>query len=137
MPFYVQNMILKELSRIGKNYTNAKILFLGVAFKRDVDDTRHSPALKVMELLVKAGVQNISYNDPFVPSVVVAGSAFSSVALTPKGLRNADIVVITTDHTSYDYPMIVKNSRCIVDSRNATKGIPTMETPIRVLGSGE
>ncbi|HZV11721.1 MAG TPA: nucleotide sugar dehydrogenase, partial [Candidatus Kapabacteria bacterium] len=136
MPFYVCNMVLKELSRLGKSYTKAKILFLGVAFKRDVDDTRHSPALKVMELLQQAGVKNLTYNDPFVPSVDVEGKSYKSVALTAAAVKNADIVVITTDHTKYDYATVVKNAKCIVDTRNATKSVRGKHSNVHVLGSG-
>jgi len=138
MPFYVLNMVLKELSRLGKKFTNAKVLFLGVAFKRDVNDTRHSPALKVMELLLNAGIVNVAYNDPFVPEIDVCDKKYNSVGLSPKMLKNADIVVITTDHSTYDYKMIARTAKCIVDTRNALKGenIDNAKTVVRVLGSG-
>ncbi|HEY9166332.1 MAG TPA: nucleotide sugar dehydrogenase [Candidatus Kryptonia bacterium] len=137
MPFYVRNMVQRELSFRPVKFRNAKILILGVAFKKDVDDTRHSPALKVMELLLTDGAQNIVYNDPYVPEIRVDGKVFKSVKLTPRLLKKMDCVVITTDHSSYDYDMIVKNSRCVVDSRNATRKVRNWRDRIVLLGDGK
>lgn len=137
MPFYVRDMILRELSKLGKPYGKAKILFLGVAFKKNVDDTRHSPAIKVMELLMQQGVKNLSYNDPFVPGIAIEGKAFRSVPLAAKTLAAADLVVITTDHSKYDYKMVLRHARRIVDTRNATQAVRGKSTKVALLGSGE
>jgi UDP-N-acetyl-D-glucosamine dehydrogenase len=135
MPFYVKNMILREISLLPVSLTDAKILILGVAFKRDVDDTRHSPALKVMELLLQENAKNISYNDPHVPSVEVDSQRFESVPITKGLLSSADCVVITTDHSSYDYHMILRHSKLVVDTRNATHGLQPGTCKIVRLGS--
>jgi UDP-N-acetyl-D-glucosamine dehydrogenase len=135
MPFYVKNMILREISLLPVSLTDAKILIIGVAFKRDVDDTRHSPALKVMELLLQENARNISYNDPHVPSVEVDSQRFESVPITKALLSSADCVVITTDHSEYDYQMIVRHSKLVVDTRNATRGLQTETCKIVRLGN--
>ncbi len=137
MPFYVRNMIQRELSFKPISFKKARILILGVAFKKDVDDTRHSPALKVMELLLQDGAENISYNDPHVPTAVVGGRTFDSVKLSPRVLKSADCVVITTDHSSYDYESIVRNSRCVIDARNATRNVKDGREKIVLLGDGK
>jgi UDP-N-acetyl-D-glucosamine dehydrogenase len=135
MPFYVLGLIRRALSSVGVPFTRAKVLILGVAFKKNVDDTRESPALKVMEFLMQRGVSNISYNDPHVPKVRVDGSYLESVELSPKTLADADVVVITTDHSLYDAEYIVKHARAVVDTRNLTKKVKNREK-ITKLGAG-
>jgi UDP-N-acetyl-D-glucosamine dehydrogenase len=137
MPFYVRNMVQRELSFRPISFKKAKILILGIAFKKDVDDTRHSPALKVMELLLQDGATNISYNDPYVPKTRVDGKDFNSVKLTPKLLKSMDCVLVTTDHSSYNYEEIVSNSKCIIDARNATKNVKKGREKIVLLGDGK
>ena len=137
MPFYVKNMVLREISMMPVTFPEAKILILGIAFKRDVDDIRHSPALKVMELLHNDGARNIAYNDPFVPAVEIDGQKFTSVQIDKKLLQGADCVLITTDHSSYDYDFIVKNARRVIDARNATKNVKAERNKIVLLGDGK
>lgn len=137
MPFYVKNMVLREISMMPVSFKEARIVMLGVAFKKDVDDIRHSPALKVMELLHSDGARNIAYHDPSVESVNVNGLSFKSNALTKDFLRKADCVVITTDHSSFDYDFIVKNSNRVIDTRNATKNVKKGREKIVVLGDGK
>ncbi|MDH7515379.1 MAG: nucleotide sugar dehydrogenase [Bacteroidota bacterium] len=137
MPFYVKNMIYRVFSMTEVPLRNARILMLGVAFKRDVDDTRHSPALRVMELLLEDGIRNIRYNDPHVPQITVNGRTFRSSRLTPKLLSHTDCVVITTDHSSYDYGMIVRHAHRIIDTRNATRNVRGSKRHVHVLGSGK
>jgi UDP-N-acetyl-D-glucosamine dehydrogenase len=136
MPFYVRDMIVRAVSRMPIAIRRAKVLMLGVAFKRDVDDTRHSPAIRVMELLLRDEVRNLSYNDPWVPEVTIDGIRLRSRKLTPALLRSMDCVVITTDHSDYDYAMIVRHARCIVDTRNATARVRGAKKHVTVLGSG-
>jgi UDP-N-acetyl-D-glucosamine dehydrogenase len=136
MPFYVKNMILREISMLAVSLKRAKILILGVAFKRNVDDTRHSPALKLMELLLDEKAEDLAYNDPYVPTVEVNARRFESIPLTKENLSRADCVVITTDHTDYDYTFIAKHAKLIVDTRNATKGLPSGKARIVRLGDG-
>lgn len=138
MPFYVRSMIEREVAKQPVTLEKAKILLLGMAFKRDVDDLRHSPALKVAELLIEDGMQNISYYDPFVPSVRVHDEVWESrKSLTPAFLARQDVVVITTDHTSFDVDMIVRHSKVVIDTRNATKHIKGARKNIVLLGDGK
>ena len=137
MPFYVKNMVLREISMMPVTFQDARIFILGVAFKRDVDDIRHSPALKIMELLHSEGARNIVYNDPYVPKVKADGLTFESVPLTKELLRNSDCVIITTDHTSYDYDFIVKHAKRVIDTRNATKHVKQGRNKIVLLGDGK
>lgn len=136
MPFYVKNMVFREVSLMPVSVRDAKILMLGVAFKRDVDDTRHSPALRVMELLFQDQVRNIIYNDPWVPSITVDGKRLRSQKLTPELVASVDCVVITTDHSAYDYDMIVKHAKHVVDTRNATRDVKGRNAHVTVLGDG-
>jgi UDP-N-acetyl-D-glucosamine dehydrogenase len=136
MPFYVKNMVLREISMMPVAFNDAKILVLGVAFKRDVDDIRHSPALKVMELLLADGARNIVYNDPYVPKVRVNNHSFESIPLTKELLQSSDCVIITTDHTKYDYDFIVKHAKRVIDTRNATNEVKSGKEKIVLLGDG-
>jgi UDP-N-acetyl-D-glucosamine dehydrogenase len=120
MPFFVVDRILEVLGINGIAARNARILIIGAAFKRDVDDTRHSPAIKVMELLADK-VRAIEYADPFVPEIVLNGKKFRAKPLNRQLLRRADCVVILTDHSIFDYELILRESRLIVDTRNAIK----------------
>ncbi|MCI0706625.1 MAG: nucleotide sugar dehydrogenase [Ignavibacteriae bacterium] len=136
MPFYVKTMIEREVSKMPTSLRAAKIFFLGVAFKRDVDDTRHSPALRVMEILHADGAKRLSYNDPHVADVKINGTRFTSQKLSAAALKGADCVVITTDHSSYDYEFVVSNAKRIIDTRNATKNIKKNRDRIVLLGDG-
>ena len=137
MPFYVLGLIRRALSHIGVPFPTAKIMMLGVAFKKDVDDTRESPALKIMEFLMQRGVDgdNICFNDPHVEKVRVSDIELKSVELTEKNLSEVDVVVVTTDHSVYDADFIVEHAKSIVDTRNLTKNIENKEK-ISKLGHG-
>lgn len=136
MPYYVLDLIIRSLSVHGAAITNSKILMLGVAFKKNVDDTRNSPALKVMELLYNRGGHSLMYNDPYVPSLHVNGKIYKSKKLDARLLASADCVIITTDHSDYNYEMIVKHSKLVVDTRNATKAVKNGRKKIVRLGCG-
>jgi UDP-N-acetyl-D-glucosamine dehydrogenase len=124
MPYYVREKTIAALNERGKSIKGAKVLVLGLAYKKDIDDSRESPSLKIITLLQGKGAK-VSYNDPYVPRVVghreYPGLELASVELTPALLRRCDAVVIATDHTAYDYDMIVRNARLVVDTRNAVK----------------
>lgn len=135
MPFYVRDTIIKMIARMPVTIQDARILILGVAFKKNVDDTRHSPALRVMELLRQEGLANLSYHDPFVPSVHVGHEEFRSVPLNADTLASADLVVVTTDHSSFDWEFISRHSRQIFDTRNAASAFTSDR--IAVLGDGK
>jgi UDP-N-acetyl-D-glucosamine dehydrogenase len=124
MPEFVLERSMKILNRFGKPLNGSKILVLGAAYKQDIDDVRQSPALEVIDLLAKNGAI-LKYNDPYVPSFHFRGKSYESAALTAETLENADLVIITTMHSSYDYDFIEKHSRFIFDTKNAMKNVKT------------
>ena len=122
MPYHVVSRLF-EISHLHNiRLKDSTILFLGVAFKKNVGDTRNSPALKIIEIL-NGRVGRIIYNDPHVPEVKIWGERVRSVPLTEKVLKEAAITVITAAHSAYDYHWIVEHANIIFDTRNATKGI--------------
>ncbi|MGH7818493.1 MAG: UDP binding domain-containing protein, partial [Candidatus Binatia bacterium] len=128
MPYYVVDRVVDALGRRGRALPGAKVLVLGVAYKKDVDDLRDSPALKLIEVLESRGAI-VSYNDPHVPSLRTRRLRhyetfrLDSTPLTPETLAAADCVLIATDHGAYDYEAIVAGSRLVVDARNATRAV--------------
>lgn len=122
MPRFVVTKVQDGLNRHGRAVNGSRILVLGVAYKRDIDDVRESPALDVMRLLEERGAE-IRYHDPYVPVLDEDGIHRSSVELTDEELAGADCVVITTDHSGVDYERVVRLAKLVVDTRNATRGI--------------
>jgi UDP-N-acetyl-D-glucosamine dehydrogenase len=122
MPGFVVSCVADALNKERKSLNGSKVLILGVAYKRDVNDLRESPALDVMELLHRKGVQ-FSYHDPYIPSLSLGKLELRSKPIDRGRLKGYDCVVILTDHRVFDYSKIVAESRLIVDSRNALKGI--------------
>jgi len=123
MPYFVIDQIAAGLNEHAKSIKGSKVLVLGLAYKRDIDDLRESPSLTIIELLRDRGAL-VAYNDPFFPSVGRGRHYDLNMANTPLvDLGQYDAVVIVTDHTSYDYRAIVEQSRLVIDTRNATKGI--------------
>ena len=127
MPLYVVNRVAESLNRAKKALNGSKILVLGLAYKKDVDDIRESPSIELIELLRERGVK-VDYNDPYVPKTPRQREhdlRMSSKKLTEAMLKSYDCVLIATDHTSYDYPWIVRHARLVVDTRNATAAVRT------------
>jgi UDP-N-acetyl-D-glucosamine dehydrogenase len=123
MPYYVIERTADALNRHRKCLNGARVLLLGLSYKRDVDDLRESPALTIIELLRKAGAE-VFYNDPFFPKVGHGRHYDLNMTCTPlENLEQFDAVLIVTDHTSYDYRRIVAESQLVIDTRNATKGL--------------
>ncbi len=126
MPDYVVHRIIDGLNQKGKCLKNAKVLILGVAYKKDTDDSRESPGLEIISLLKDKGAR-VDYSDPFIPSFSgmrnYPGMSMESIPLTALSLGKYDCAVIITDHSQYDYPWIVRNSKLVVDTRNATRKI--------------
>ncbi len=113
--------ITSALNRHKKSINGSKILFLGVAYKPDIDDERESPALSIIDEVVKKG-GDVSYHDPFICAITTeGGNALKSVDLNSEVLKNADCVVITTNHSAFDADFIIEHSRLIVDLRNVVK----------------
>jgi UDP-N-acetyl-D-glucosamine dehydrogenase len=111
------------MSQQGKALSGSRVLILGMAYKRDIDDLRESPSLTIIELLRKRGAK-VEYNDPFFPSVGHGRKYALNMTCTPlEQIPEFDCVVIVTDHSQYDFASIVKQAKLVVDTRNATKGI--------------
>ena len=123
MPYHVISSVAGALNQRKKALNGARILLLGVAYKKDIDDLRESPALTIIELLQKEGAQ-VSYNDPYVPVVGKGRKYDLQMKCTPlENLGRYDCVLIVTDHSDYDFAKIVRESQLVVDTRNATRGI--------------
>jgi UDP-N-acetyl-D-glucosamine dehydrogenase len=123
MPYFVITQITSALNERTKSLKGSKILVLGLAYKRDIDDLRESPSLTIIELLRDKGAI-VAYNDPFFPTVGHGRHYDLNMTCTPlDNLDHYDAVLIVTDHSSYDYKAIVHESKLVVDTRNATKGI--------------
>ena len=123
MPYFVVEHVTTALNEQSKCLRGTKILVLGLAYKRDIDDLRESPSLTIIELLRSRGAE-VAYNDPYFPAVGRGRHYDLNMVSTPLDeIENFDATVIVTDHSSYDYPAIVEKSKLVVDTRNATKGI--------------
>ncbi|ANB59484.1 nucleotide sugar dehydrogenase [Anoxybacteroides amylolyticum] len=122
MPEYVIHRMMHILNEEGKALRGSKVTVLGVAYKKDIDDVRESPVLKIVELLEQHGAE-FTVVDPYVPSFRACNRVIETVALTPELLQQSDIVLITTDHSTFDYEMIAQNSPVIFDTRNALKDV--------------
>ena len=124
MPYYVVDKVIHGLNQMGKNLKASRVLVLGLAYKKDIDDTRESPSLKLMELLMNHGAA-VDYNDPYVPKTKkmrMYDFGKTSVPLTEDSLKSYDCVLIATNHSVYDYDFIVRHSALVVDTRHAVNG---------------
>lgn len=124
MPYYVVQKIMEAINGQGKSLKGSKILLLGIAYKKNVDDLRESPSLELIRILKEKGAK-VDYNDPLIPVAISHRRGFTmrSTKLTDKNIKKYDCVLIATDHSAYNYKWIVENSKLVVDTRNATKGI--------------
>jgi UDP-N-acetyl-D-glucosamine dehydrogenase len=125
MPQYVINALMHALNDRSKSLKGSKVLVLGLAYKKDVDDMRESPSLELIELLRERGAK-VDYNDPHIPKAPRTREhdlRMVSRKLTPAALKRYDAVLISTDHSSYDYQFIVDNAKLVIDTRNATKDV--------------
>lgn len=125
MPRFVIGKVVEALSHIGRTPKNARVLVLGVAYKKDVDDVRESPALKVVDLLRDWEIE-VQYHDPYVPVYPKSrhgDMGLSSIPLNEDTLKQHDLALILTDHSDIDYEWVVENAQCVVDTRNATKNV--------------
>jgi len=126
MPYHVVDAVAGALNEHRKSLKGAKVLLLGVAYKKDVDDLRESPSLKIIQLLLQRGAK-LDYNDPYFPRMTKMRhynyEEMKSVPLDPQSLASYDAVVIATDHSSYDYVGIVGAAKLVIDTRNATRRV--------------
>ena len=132
MPEFVREKAIRVMNHLAVVPRNAHVLVLGVAYKRDLDDCRESPAIEVIKLLQHEGA-SVDYHDPHVPELAQDGIVLSSIALTAEALSAADLVIVTTDHTAVDYEFVVRHARHVLDTRNATKDVETGRERITLL----
>jgi len=132
MPFYVVERLTEILNEHRVCLNGAKILILGITYKKDIADLRESPALKVIGLLEKRKAK-VSYHDPHVATFSLQERRYTSIKLNHNFLKEADIILITTDHSFYEYEKIVEGSRLIFDTRNATKDVKNNREKIYLL----
>jgi UDP-N-acetyl-D-glucosamine dehydrogenase len=121
MPRYVVAKVAEALNRDRKPVNGSRILVLGVSYKPDVDDTRESPALDILELLRGMGAA-VEYHDPFVPALTLESGGLESIELTAETLAGCDAVVITADHRNVDYDLVLEHARIVVDPRDGLRG---------------
>ena len=138
MPYHVVDLVAQALSKQGKPLGGARILILGVAFKRDIDDARNSPAERIVEILLNRRAQ-VNYNEPYVPRYRVGRDVFyreaswlESVDLTDEVLATADCVVSVAGHKVFDYSRVLGHAPVVVDTVNATQGLGGAARVIRV-----
>ncbi|MFX4261310.1 nucleotide sugar dehydrogenase [Pelotomaculum propionicicum] len=128
MPYHVLNKVIKALNYSGKSLKGSKILVFGVAYKKDIDDARESPAIKILSLLLKEGAK-VTYHDIYIPefkiSVREEDFVLKSAPLTDELVVFSDCIVILTDHSNIDYEAVVEKAKIVVDTRNATKTVKT------------
>ena len=125
MPYWVVSKVMDALNEHEKSIKGSRVLVLGAAYKKDIDDPRESPSFKLMEILLEKGAE-VDYNDPLIPelpSMRMYDIKRKSVDLTPENLAKYDCVLISTDHSAYDWDFIVKHAQLVVDTRNATKNV--------------
>lgn len=144
MPQHVINLITEGLNRHRKSVNGSRLLVLGVAYKRDIDDVRESPALSIIDKLMDLGA-SVSYHDPHVPTLRLdddhgpilgsprIDSTMSSIELTDAAIADADCIVVVTDHRSVDYERVLRLAKLVVDTRNITSGLLTPELAAKVV----
>jgi UDP-N-acetyl-D-glucosamine dehydrogenase len=126
MPYYVVQRVMEALNNRKKSINGSRILLLGMAYKKDVDDSRESPSFKLLELLQEKGAE-VLYNDPHIPVLhPMRKYSFSlkSTELTAETVASMDCILVATDHSAYDYPFILMHADLIVDTRNVFNGLP-------------
>ncbi|HES59435.1 MAG: nucleotide sugar dehydrogenase [Calditrichaceae bacterium] len=125
MPAWVISKVVDALNEVKKSMKGSKILVLGAAYKKDIDDPRESPSFKLMEIMLEKGAE-VDYNDPLIPELPEMRAydiKRQSVELTAENLAKYDCVLISTDHSAYDWSFIVQHAQLVVDTRNATKNV--------------
>ena len=123
MPYFIVQSAAEALNQRGKAVKGSKVLVLGLAYKKDIDDLRESPSLTIIELLQQQGA-DVKYNDPFFPTVGRGRHYNLNMTCTPiDDVSGYDCVLIVTDHSSYDYAKIVSQAKLVIDTRNATKDL--------------
>jgi UDP-N-acetyl-D-glucosamine dehydrogenase len=132
MPYFVVAKLQRLLNQRGRCLNGAKIMVLGVTYKADVGDERETPALKVMELMQRERAE-LSYVDPFVPTVTIEGRTYAAARLTVERLTESDCVLILTAHSDFDYDLVIRHAPLVYDTRNATKRVQGAKSNVFLL----
>lgn len=132
MPEFVRQKAWRSLNQFGIAPSQAHVLMMGVAYKKNLGDWRESPALKVMEYLQEDGV-SLAYHDPFVPEIDVSGESCHSIALTDEAIADADLVIITTDHSQIDYQGLIEQAKAVLDTRGITRNLNCDQSKVILL----
>ena len=132
MPDFTVEKAERVLNKRGMAVSKSKVLILGAAYKKDVDDVRESPAIELMKLLQKKGA-TVTYHDPFVPEFEDHGFSMTGVDLTHEAVSSADLVLIATDHSNVQYDLVLNSARAILDTRNAMKGLEDPDGKVTLL----
>src|SRR5438094_6641047 len=122
MPRHVVTRTMELLNEHGKAMRGSRVHILGVTYKKDISDSRESPAMEVIKILMALGA-TVTYSDPFVPSLSIEGRVMEAIQPSREVLASSDIAIIITNHTSFDYTEIVRNAPLVFDTRNATEGM--------------
>jgi UDP-N-acetyl-D-glucosamine dehydrogenase len=133
MPYYVVEKVISALNSKKKTIKSSRVLILGLAYKKDIDDTRESPSLKIIELLMEKGA-HVDFNDPYIAQTKkmrMYDLRKKSVPLTKETLRKYDCVVVATDHSCYDYEFILKHALLVVDTRNVMNGLANNKSVVK------
>lgn len=134
MPYHVVHLVLRQIAHQPITISQSRVLVLGASFKKNVKDLRHSPSEAIINLLNKEGIGQVDYSDPWAPEYIVGGKTYYSVDLTPEALAGYHCVVLITDHDDFDLEFILRHVPCLIDTRNATKGIYENREKIVLLG---
>ncbi len=132
MPEFVQEKAWRTLNNLGIAPSRSHILILGVSYKKDLADCRESPALEVMKLLLADGVK-ITYHDPYIPEISLEGQIYKSADLDDNLIKNADLVIITTDHSNIDYVGLVEKAKAVLDTRGVTRKLNFNQEKVTLL----
>ncbi|MEO0272140.1 MAG: nucleotide sugar dehydrogenase [candidate division WOR-3 bacterium] len=132
MPEFVRQKAWRILNQLGIAPSKSKILVIGAAYKKDIDDWRESPAIEVMNLLLE-DMATVAYHDPFVPEIKVSGKLLQSVELTDAEISRADLVIIVTDHTQVDYVNLIEKSQAVLDTRGITRHLQCNKEKVTLL----
>jgi UDP-N-acetyl-D-glucosamine dehydrogenase len=131
MPHYVVDKITSILNSKKKSLKGSNILVIGVTYKKDINDVRESPALEIIDSLIKKDAR-VHCHDPLVPDFKAGGKKINTVKLTKENISASDIVVIITDHSDIDYKFVVDNAKLIFDTRNALKDFKNAKNIIKL-----
>lgn len=134
MPYHVTNHVIRQIARQPISIQDARVLIIGVSFKKNVRDLRHSPAEAIIQRLIEEGITQIDYADPWAPSYNAAGKTYYAKELSDEMIAEYHSVILITDHDAFDIEYIVEHARYVVDTRNMAKHVTVNREKIALLG---